>query len=69
MRGRRDQNGRISIEEAEQRRRIVQRARAHGRLEGIRHNPAGDAVFDAYIRGEISATDIVPRLREQLRPR
>ncbi len=57
---------RISPAEMERRRQVVRRARAHSRLEGIPHSPGGEAIFEAYIRGEITAREIVPRLKEQL---
>jgi hypothetical protein len=51
------------------RRKHVRRADAENRLEGIARNPATDPVFEAYIRGEIGATEIIPRLRAQRGPR
>jgi len=40
----------------------VRRADAENRLEGIIRRPESDAIFDAYIRGEIEATEIIVRL-------
>jgi hypothetical protein len=60
------QNGHITPAEMERRRRTVRRAQAHGRLEGIRRSPDSDPVFEAFIRGEISATEIIPRLKARL---
>ena len=60
---------RISAEESARRREIVRRADAHNRIEGIFRDPASDAVFEAFVRGEIDVTEIVPRLKAQLTPR
>jgi hypothetical protein len=58
----------ISAEDSARRRATVRMADAENRIEGITRDPATDEIFNAYIRGEIDATDIVPRLRAQLRP-
>jgi len=52
----------ISAEEMARRREHVRMADANNRLEGIFRDSESDAVFDAYIRGEIEATEIVSRL-------
>ncbi len=52
----------ISAVEMERRRKLVRRADAENRLEGIIRRPETDAIFDAYIRGEIEATEIIVRL-------
>jgi Antitoxin VbhA len=57
---------RISAEESERRRQVLRRADAHNRIEGICRDPATDAVFEAFVRGEIAVTDIVPRLKAHL---
>jgi len=57
---------RISPAEVERRRRIVRQADAHNRIEGVFREPETDAIFDAFVRGDIEATDIVPRLKAQL---
>jgi hypothetical protein len=54
---------RIDAEEVERRRARVRRARAHGQIEGISLDHNADPIFDAYIRGEIEVTDMVPRLK------
>jgi Antitoxin VbhA len=59
----------ISAEEIERRREIIRRGDAHNRIEGIYRDPATDAIFEAFIRGDIEARDIVPRLNAQLGPR
>jgi hypothetical protein len=56
----------IDDAEVERRRANVHMAGAENRLEGIARNPATDKIFNAYVRGEIDATDIVLRLRAQL---
>jgi hypothetical protein len=53
----------ISAEEKERRRQRVRRGDAHNRIEGLIRGPDTDAIFDAYINGEIEVTDIVPRLK------
>jgi len=52
----------ISAEEMARRREHVRNADANNRLEGIFRDSESDAVFEAYIRGEIEATEIVARL-------
>jgi hypothetical protein len=52
----------ISAEEMARRRQHVRNADANNRLEGIFRDSESDAVFEAYIRGEIEATEIVARL-------
>jgi hypothetical protein len=53
----------ISVDEMERRREAVRQADASNRIEGLKRGPDSDAIFDAYIRGEIEATEIVPRLK------
>jgi hypothetical protein len=57
---------RISAEESARRRQALRRADAHNRIEGIYRDPASDPVFEAFVRGEIDVTEIVPRLKSQL---
>jgi hypothetical protein len=59
----------ISAEETARRREVLRRADAHNRIEGIDRDPASDPVFDAFVRGEIEVTEIVPRLKAHLSPR
>jgi hypothetical protein len=63
------QRRRISAAEMACRRKHVRIADAENRLEGITRSRASDAVFEAYIRGEIEATEIVPRLKALHGPR
>lgn len=53
----------ISAEEVARRREHVRSADANNRIEGIVRDPDSDAVFDAYVRGEIEATEIISRLK------
>lgn len=56
----------ISAEEVARRREFVRQAHANNRIEGIEHDPATDVIFDAYVRGEIEVTEMIPRLKAQL---
>jgi hypothetical protein len=53
----------ISAEEMERRREALRQADASNRIEGLKRGPETDSIFDAYIHGEIEATEIVPRLK------
>jgi hypothetical protein len=53
----------ISPEEKQLRIERVRRGEANNRIEGISSGPESHAVFDAYIRGDIEVTEIVPRLK------
>ena len=46
----------------ERRRKVVRQAVASSRIEGAYHDPDMDPVFEAYIRGEIDANQLVPRI-------
>jgi hypothetical protein len=59
-------NGRISAEEITRRREAVRQADADNRIEGIFRDPASDEIFEAFIRGDIELTDLVPRLKAGL---
>jgi hypothetical protein len=59
----------IGAAEMERRRKFVRLADAENRLEGITRRPESDAVFDAYIHGEIEATEIIARLNALPSPR
>jgi predicted methyltransferase MtxX (methanogen marker protein 4) len=63
------QKAKISVVEMERRRKVVRQADANNRLEGIFRDPSTDVVVDAYVRGEISAIEMLPRLRAALGPR
>jgi hypothetical protein len=52
----------LSAEEVARRREHVRAADASNRIEGIFRDPESNAVFDAYVRGEIEATAIITRL-------
>jgi hypothetical protein len=56
----------ISDDEVARRREIVRMADAENRLEGISRSPESDEVFDAYVRGDIKVTEMVPRLKALL---
>ncbi|WEX12281.1 antitoxin VbhA family protein [Chelativorans sp. AA-79] len=53
----------LSDAEMKRRREAVYRADRTNALEGAERGPETDAVFDAYIRGEIEAHEIAPRLK------
>jgi hypothetical protein len=57
---------RLSAEEMTRRREAVSRADAHNRIEGIYRDPETDAIFEAFVRGDIEAAEIIPRLKAQL---
>jgi hypothetical protein len=59
---------RITAEEMTRRREALRRADAHNRIEGIVRGSDSDEIFEAFVRGEIDATEIVPHL-EALLPR
>jgi len=56
---------RISAAEMERRRRIVGMGDAHNRLEGIFRGPETDEIVEAFVRGDIDATDLVPLFKAQ----
>lgn len=53
----------ISAEERTVRLKVLRQAQANNRIEGLSSGPEAQPVFDAFVRGEIDARDIVPRLR------
>jgi hypothetical protein len=59
----------ISAREMERRRKIVRQADANNRLEGVFRDPSTDTVVEAYVRGEISAAEILPRMKAVRGPR
>jgi hypothetical protein len=59
----------IGASEMERRRKIVRQADANNRLEGIFRDPSTDTVVEAYVRGEISAAEMLPRMKVVRRPR
>jgi Antitoxin VbhA len=54
------------VDKITRRRAALACADAHNRIEGQSRDAQSDAVFEAHIRGEIDATEIVPRLKAQL---
>jgi hypothetical protein len=54
---------RISAEEVARRREHVRTADANNRIEGIFRDSESDAVFDAYVRGDIEAPEIITVLK------
>jgi hypothetical protein len=58
----------ISAAKMEQRRRIVRQADANNRLEGIFREPTTDAIVEAFMRGEIDVTDMIPLFRAKPGP-
>jgi antitoxin VbhA-like protein len=56
----------ISAEESRRRKEAVRKADAHNRIEGLARTPETDAIFDAYVRGEIEPSELVPRIKAQL---
>jgi hypothetical protein len=61
-----DPKPKITPEEMQRRREAVRQALACNRIEGIKHDPASDPIFEAWILGEIEAGDLVPRLKAHL---
>ncbi|MBJ6126896.1 hypothetical protein [Microvirga splendida] len=55
----------ISVEEMKHRRKIVEQAQHNNLLAGITRDQATDPIFEAYIHGDIEATDI-GRILERL---
>ncbi len=54
----------LGPEETERRRTHVRTAIAENRLEGIKTSAETQAVFDAYIRGEVDAGDLVEAFKD-----
>jgi hypothetical protein len=52
----------ITSAEMQRRREALRRAKAHSRIEGQYPTPGGEAIFEAFIRGEIERDEILPRL-------
>jgi hypothetical protein len=53
---------RISVEEMQRRKEAVRWADSHNRIEGLFRSPETNAVYEAFVRGEIDFDDILPRL-------
>jgi len=56
------QVSKITSAEMESRRAALRRAKAHSRIEGQYPSPEGEAIFEAFVRGEIGRDEILPRL-------
>ncbi len=52
----------ISAEEMERRREAVRQADADNRIEGQFSSPQSAEIFEAFIRGDIDRSEILPRL-------
>jgi hypothetical protein len=52
----------ISASEMQRRRDGLRQAKAHSRIEGQYPSPEGEAIFDAFVRGEIECDEMLPRL-------
>ena len=52
----------ISAAEMQRRREALRHAKAHSRIEGQYPSPEGEAIFEAFVRGEIERDEILPRL-------
>jgi len=58
-------SAKITSTEVQRRRKIVRQADANNRLEGIYREPATDAAVEAFVRGDIEATDLVRLFKGQ----
>ena len=58
----------ISVEEIVRRREALRQADANNRLEGVFREPETDNIFDAHIRGEISTSEMIERLKALPQP-
>ncbi len=58
----------ISAEEMARRREALRQADANNRLEGVFREPATDEIFDAHIRGDISTSEMMARLKALQKP-
>jgi hypothetical protein len=54
---------RISAKEMARRKEAVRWADVQNRIEGLKRSPGTDAIYDAFVRGEIEFDDILPRLK------
>lgn len=52
----------ISAAERQRRREALRHAKAHSRIEGQFPSPEGEALFEAFVRGDIEQAEILPRL-------
>lgn len=56
----------ITPEEMERRRRAVEHAAHDSAMEGVRRDPRTDHVFDAFVRGDIEISDMIPMIKKAL---
>jgi hypothetical protein len=54
---------RITPEEMARRRKALERADAHNRIEGIMPNPETEQIFEAFVRGEIELDEMQPLIQ------
>lgn len=59
----------ISTAEMDRRRKIIRRADASNRIEGVFRGPETDAIVEAFVRGDIEVTDMIPLFAAQPAPR
>jgi hypothetical protein len=52
----------ITTAEMQRRQEALRRADAHNRIEGQFASPECDAIFAAFVRGDIEQSEILPRL-------
>jgi hypothetical protein len=52
----------ITDVEMQRRREALRQAKAHSRIEGQYPSPEGEAIFEAFVRGDIERDEILPRL-------
>jgi hypothetical protein len=57
---------RISAEEMEKRRRVVEAAAHSSLMSGAKRDPRTDLIFEAFVRGEIELSDMIPMIKEAL---
>jgi hypothetical protein len=62
-----EEGKRITLEEMERRRKALERADAHNRIEGIMPDPVTDPIFEAFVRGEIELDEMQPLIQAALR--
>lgn len=60
------QDGHASSKTLEAQQKHVHLADADNRIDGIFRDPRTDEIFQAYVSGEIAATDIAPKLKTLL---
>jgi hypothetical protein len=56
----------ITPEEIQRRREADRQALASNRIEGIKHDPATDPIFEAWILGEIDVDEVLARIKAYL---